>query len=124
MLKILLLLIPLFLLTSCLDLPNEAICVTDAPNHAHCAFMVRGADFDVDNVGHNYTQHRRNWDYNHLKLYSLMFPPDAYRTVKDFFINWCHQQKSNSCNADAMAKAYAEFESHVQLKAEYLEDEK
>jgi hypothetical protein len=81
-----------FLLVGCQTKPpNIPICFTDAPAHANCAFTISGADFQVDNVGHNFTAQGRNWTYDQLISNSLIFPPDSYSQLKQFELNYCHQ---------------------------------
>ena len=85
----------LLLLAGCASLPNASVCANDAPKHAHCAFMVSGNDFEVDNSGtHQYTQDGRNWNYDQLIQNSLIMPVDSYGKIKKWFLNYCHRNPS------------------------------
>lgn len=100
----------IILLSGCsLKPPNKPICFTDAPSHANCAWMVNGADFQVDNVGHNFTQDGRNWNYDQLMKNSLILPPDTYGAEKKFFLSYCHQHPKD-CNYSAAVEHFRTVE--------------
>ena len=106
-----------FLLSSCVTPPNKVICVNDAPLHAHCAFMISGNDFDVDNNGQQYIQDGRNWNYSQLSIYSLLLPPDSYGAIKKFILNYCHENP-NDCNYDSVNTQVHSVEGRLNFKNE------
>jgi len=105
-------------LLACATPPDKPVCVQDSAESAHCVFMMTGGAFDVDNLGKNYTEDGRNWNFTELNEMSLMMPPDTYAELKKFLLNYCHKN-ANNCNYSKAMAAVAKIESKMKASMTY-----
>jgi hypothetical protein len=88
--------------------------VKDSPSHVHCAWTIQGSDFDIDNIGHNYTQYGQNLNADQYIKMSLMIDPWAYKAMKSNWLNWCHTNPKNCVYSD-MVKHITEVEDRLKI---------
>ena len=119
------LLFALFLIGCAGKPPNDPVCFRDSISSANCTFMVAGNDFSVNDAGKNYTLQGHNWTYDQLWQHSLWLPPETYGDIKQFFLNYCHQNK-NVCKYADLNQRFTSFEQKMKsamtrADQEYLE---
>jgi hypothetical protein len=108
----------LLLCVGCATPPDKPVCVQDENENAHCIFMMTGGAFDVDNLGKQYTQDGRNWNFTELRQMSLMMPPDTYAALKKFLLNYCHKN-TNNCNYPQAVVAIAKIEEKMKASMNF-----
>lgn len=89
--------------------PNIDGCVKDAPEHEHCAYMMNGPDFEIDNVGHNYTLHGENENYDQFDKEAVRLSVGAYVMLRSSFLEWCHKTPKE-CTYQTVSDKLTEFE--------------
>lgn len=110
-----LLLLCIFLVGCAGKPPNDEIGFTDGPAHANFTYMVTGTDFSVDNVGHNYTLHGQNLNYDQMRALFFYVSPWTWADMKQFFLNYCHANP-NVCDYAKVQKRFTVVEDAAKAK--------
>lgn len=106
----------LIILTGCANKPpNIDLGFTDKKDQANFTYTIQGKDFKVDNAGHNYTLHGQNLTYDQMRDLFFYMSPWAWGDMKNFLLNYCHQNPS-ACTYEDVAAKFIEIENRIKAQ--------
>lgn len=88
-----------FILTGCLQLKDDYLCVNDGgPGIGYCNKILSDSPIHVDNGAQKFTDTTgKVYSWEELKQVSIMMPPGTWSDIKHFIAQYCHENP-DQCN--------------------------